>query len=1014
MRIEKLSFCNINSLAGEFEVDFTHPELAAPGIFVITGPTGAGKTSILDAIAFALYGKSPRQRGVTKGSNELMSHGTTHCYAEVQFEQDGQHYIARAEQKRARRGSNNPFSEARYELRRLAEDGKHELIANSKREYDRLIPQYTGLSFNNFSRCMMLAQGEFAAFLRANESERAEVLSTITGTDIYMRIGEVVHARVAAVDSKLSKLNTLPQWDDALREQKERMKNAAAADLKDTTEQLTHVQDCRKWLSERDKRAAALSAAEQQLTLATEQWQQFCHQSAVDLKWAEAAQLVQPAAVALNQLHGQLQTMQADCQQAEQSAAQSKQEREKCREQLRTAHELIHNRLSSLEGALKEVREQMRPQEERLNLTRERARQLAEALARDDAEWKKQAAQLADIAATQNKQQHKLDSALAELAALGQQSVAAEQLTLLKARLSDWQQQTDSQQPLPPAEEIANRLSAARDRLPIAEAESERLSSIAELRRRQLDIEGQLAALYLDFREGRLERCPCCGAIAPGERHVLPDTEVKAAEQAAAAAAVALRELRAHIAQLENLNRLAQLRAAFCAALAACHLPPVQDCAAAAELVRELTSRQLSADNLRRRTEKLSADLSELKSASEQQKVRVEEQSRTLEQTRANATNASNELLALTQAFTARWGESDSATGLENKFIAEQKKLTGQIESDLNHLRSLQTEESRAAAALQVLQQNLASLRSQYEKSKTDFTEKQMEQGFADEAAYHTAAAQLLPRLSILRSEQRRLREQLSAAVALQEREQQSCAEHLAVNPLAEGESVEVLSVRESALSSIVNQQQELLTILQGEIVADDNARRVNAAVRAERELLLAERARHDLLKRVLGDKKEGFKQYAQQITFDMLLHRANAELRHLSDRYELRRNPQRDNGLGLMVIDSALGAMEGRDCSNLSGGESFIVSLALALGLSRMTGSTRIDSLFLDEGFGTLDRDTLAQVLRSLQQLRADGKMVGIISHVESLSDRIPARIQVTPLRGGRSALSGAGVKKV
>ena len=311
------------------------------------------------------------------------------------------------------------------------------------------------------------------------------------------------------------------------------------------------------------------------------------------------------------------------------------------------------------------------------------------------------------------------------------------------------------------------------------------------------------------------------------------------------------------------------------------------------------------------------------------------------------------------------------------------------------------------------MQQNLASLSEQYEKSKSDFTEKRAEQGFADEGAYRAAAEQLLPRLEELRREHHRLKEQLATATVLLEREQKACAEHLAADPLVEGEGVESLRERESALSSTRNQQQELLTTMLGEIVADDNARLANEAVKAQREALMVERAQHDLLKRVLGDKKEGFKQYAQQITFDMLLHRANAELRHLSERYELRRNPMRDNGLGLMVIDSALGNSQGRDCSNLSGGESFIVSLALALGLSRMAGSTRIDSLFLDEGFGTLDRDTLSHVLRSLQKLRADGKMVGIISHVESLSDRIPARIQVTPGRGGRSTLSGPGTMK-
>lgn len=1009
MRIEKLSFCNINSLAGKFEIDFTHPELAGPGIFAITGPTGAGKTSILDAIAFALYGKSPRQRGVSKGSNELMSHGTTHCFAEVQFEQGGQHYVARAEQKRARRGANNPFSEARYELRRLAADGKEELLTNSKREFDRLVPQYTGLSFNNFSRCMMLAQGEFAAFLRANESERAEVLSTITGTDIYMRIGEVVHARVAAVDSKLSELKSLPQWDDELREQKVRMKDAADAELKDTAAQLTHTQECLKWLAERDKRAAALSAAKQQLVAATEQWQDFGHQSAADLKWAESALVVQSVATATEQLHGQLQTMQAGRQQAEQQAAQAQQERMQLEEMLKHQHADFQQRLTTLDAALKEVREQMRPQEERLNVTREQALKLAAALEHDDGELKKMAHQLAAIAENINTRQAKLAALQAELDALGQDSVTPEQLTLLQARLGDWQRQRGASEPLPPAEEISAQLTAASEQLPALKTELERRRSIAELRRRQLDIEGQLAALYLDFREGRLPCCPCCGATSPGERHVLPDAEVQAAEQAAVAAATALQQLETHIIKLENCNRLAQFRTAFCAALADCGLPPVQDCAAAAQLVQHLTARYRSATDLRQRTEKLGAELAELKSQFEQQKIRVGEQTRILAQAQEQAKNAADEVQALSTSFTERWG-NNTASRLETEFSREQNNIHEQMERERDKLRSLKTKETGATATLQALQQNLASLSEQYEKSKADFTEKWTEQGFADEAAYRAAAEQLLPRLNELRREHHRLKDQLTGATVLLEREQKSCAEHLAANPLVEGEGEESLRERESALTSIRNQQQELLTTLLGEIIADDNARLANEAVKAQRESLLAERAQHDLLKRVLGDKKEGFKQYAQQITFDMLLHRANAELRHLSERYELRRNPLRDNGLGLMVIDSALGNGEGRDCSNLSGGESFIVSLALALGLSRMAGSTRIDSLFLDEGFGTLDRDTLSHVLRSLQKLRADGKMVGIISHVESLSDRIPARIQVSPVRGGRSTLSGPG----
>lgn len=1011
MKIEKLSFRNINSLVGEFELDFTHPDLAAPGIFVITGPTGAGKTSILDAIAFALYGKSPRQRGVSKGSNELMSHGTTHCFAEVQFEQAGQHYISRVEQKRARRGA-NPFSEARYELHRLADDGLLELLTNSKREFDRLIPQYTGLSFNNFSRCMMLAQGEFAAFLRANESERAEVLSTITGTDIYMRIGEVVHERVAAVDASINALKPQEQWDDNLREQKERMRDAAAAELHDTAALLTHVQDCRKWLQEHAARTAALSTAEKSAAAASAEWQVFADSCAADLQQAERAQAVQPLALASQQLQGQIKSLLDGQQTAEQAAAQARQEHKQREKELSIAHTVLSNKLHSIEQALKEVRGQMRPQEARLNVKREQTEKLADALQHDNSNLQQTTEKLAEIARRIESGNQKRESILVELTALGQNPVVTAQLPLLQARLNDWQQHPGADSPLPPDPEVIAALAAARAQLPTLTNELERLRSIAELRRRQLDIEGQLAELYLDFRRGRLECCPCCGATVPGERHVLPDTEVQAAEQAAAAAAKTLQEHENHIAYLENCKRLTELRAAFCAVLCDCQLPPVQDCPAAARVVNDQVDRQRTAATLQQRADELATELTDLTAQFGQQKARLGEQTRALGLAQEKAKAAADELLALRQDFVARWGKNNTADSLEHHYATEQISIQNQIQTDLKQLESLSTKESNARAALEMLQQNLNALNKQFEESKILFTEKWTEQGFADEAAYHAAATQLLPRLDELRKERDRLKEQLTTTAALLERERQSCAEHLAVNPLAEGETAENLAERESALAVLKEEQQELLTTLYGEIVADDNARRANEAIKARRDALQAERAQHNLLKRVLGDKKEGFKQFAQQITFDMLLRRANSELRHLSERYELRRNPQRDNGLGLMVIDYELGSTQGRDCSNLSGGESFIVSLALALGLSRMTGTTRIDSLFLDEGFGTLDRDTLSHVLRSLQKLRADGKMVGIISHVESLSERIPARIQVSPLRGGRSTLSGPGTK--
>ena len=138
----------------------------------------------------------------------------------------------------------------------------------------------------------------------------------------------------------------------------------------------------------------------------------------------------------------------------------------------------------------------------------------------------------------------------------------------------------------------------------------------------------------------------------------------------------------------------------------------------------------------------------------------------------------------------------------------------------------------------------------------------------------------------------------------------------------------------------------------------------------------------------------------------------ANEILRRMNDRYELIRSNDKDNFLDIDVIDHFQG--DGiRTCSNLSGGERFQVSLALARGLSSMAGEKiRVDSLFLDEGFDTLDPESLEMALNTLSSLRQqEGKTIGIISHIQNIGENIPALIEVIPGNGGRSRLQGAGI---
>ena len=181
------------------------------------------------------------------------------------------------------------------------------------------------------------------------------------------------------------------------------------------------------------------------------------------------------------------------------------------------------------------------------------------------------------------------------------------------------------------------------------------------------------------------------------------------------------------------------------------------------------------------------------------------------------------------------------------------------------------------------------------------------------------------------------------------------------------------------------------------------------AAIEAQKENLQIWLQLYKLIGSADGKK---YRTFAQGLTFQIMVSHANAKLQKMSDRYLLIRDE--DSPLELNVIDNYQGG-EIRSTKNLSGGEGFIISLALALGLSQMASQNiRVDSLFLDEGFGTLDEDSLDIALDTLTSLQQEGKLIGVISHVQALKERILTQIKVEKLSGGHSQLVGAGCSKI
>ena len=319
MKILTLRLKNLNALKGEWKIDFTQSPFVENGLFAITGPTGAGKTTLLDAICLALYHQTPRLGAISASSNDIMTRGTAECLAEVEFDIKGKAYRAFWSMRRARGKVDGNLQGADVELAEVA-TGK--VLATQVRPKSDEIERLTGLNFARFTKSMMLSQGDFAAFLNANENDRAELLEELTGTEIYGQISQVIHQQFSdakqqkkAFSLQLEGVNVLSE--DALTSLEERIEHVADT-LATHQADIVRLQQQKQWHISLAENTQALAHAEQSLMDA---------QSALDdaapllarLALSEPAEKLRAAFDSLSQLTNEVESLK---QQGDEKAGQ--------------------------------------------------------------------------------------------------------------------------------------------------------------------------------------------------------------------------------------------------------------------------------------------------------------------------------------------------------------------------------------------------------------------------------------------------------------------------------------------------------------------------------------------------------------------------------------------------------------------------------------------------------------------------------------------------------------------
>ncbi|MGW1232670.1 AAA family ATPase [Streptomyces californicus] len=997
MRLHRLSITAFGPFGATQEVDFD--ALSSAGLFLLHGPTGAGKTSVLDAVCFALYGAVPGARQ-SPGASLRSDHAPPGLPTEVQLELTvgGRRLeVTRSpsQPRPKKRGEGFTMEKAQSRLRGYDPERGWHALSKSHQEIGEELTQLIGMSRDQFCQVVLLPQGDFARFLRADAEARGRLLGRLFDTRRFAAVEERLaelrrgaEAKVTAADERVL----------ALAQRTAQAAGPAGAEAAPVTARPGEpglAEAVLAWA------AIARSTARERLDTA--------HAA---LAAAEGRQQAARRALEAERELARLQQRYAETLRRAEALEERRGEHDACQERLERAR-----RADRVAPAL-ELREEAERAYRAASDGLDRARSLLSPELRDAG-----ADRLAELERTFQQELYALDAAReaeersagidGERLRLNREARADDELIRdADAWLADWdttrtalKERVDaSQEAATRAEQLAGLLAPARRRLDAAHRRDALAADVRQAedrltgaREQELDARKS----WLDLRERRLrgiaaelasglvagEPCTVCGSAehpapaSPGDGHV-----DRATEERALAAQRSAEEARAHAEQ--QLGRVRERHAAAeteargddgHTSLAVAELQSLADrladehaeahrLAAATNPAREAlaAAEREHAERLERRQEahgRMSARTA-AREALDAEQARLAER---IAAARGASASVAEHADRLTRRV-ARLADAATAVHAEQEAARRRKEADDRL-SDAAFKAGFDTPEAAAATLLGAAGQRELQHRVDAWQAEAAAVADRRAERDAREAAERPAARPEAAE-SVHETAERLLREAASARAAARDR----CAE---LDRLSEQAADEVRRL------GPVRQEYERIARLAG----------LAAGTSADNE------------------RKMRLESYVLAARLEQVAAAATARLRRMSSgRYTLvhsdARTGGRRAGLGLHVVDAWTGGE--RDTATLSGGETFFASLALALGLADVVteeaGGVRLDTLFIDEGFGSLDDQTLDEVLDVLDSLRERDRSVGIVSHVADLRRRIPARLEVVKERQGSS----------